>query len=92
MLSGFVGPTLLSLSNANVAYPHNTDSLPSQSIALSFGAAATLEWRAIDLGLFIGADYSLPNHLNWVDKKIWIGFGLGMYLGMLASGPTLFQL
>lgn len=93
MLSGFVGPTLVSLSSVNVAYPHNTDSLPSQSIALSLGGAATLEWRLIDLGLFIGADYSLPKHINWVyDKKVWIGFGLGINLGMFAQGPTQFQL
>jgi hypothetical protein len=93
MLSGFVGPTLVSLSNTNVAYPHNTDSLPAQSIALSFGGAATLEWRTIDLGLFIGADYSLPKQLNWVyNKRVWIGFGLGVNLGMFSSGPTQFQL
>lgn len=93
MLSGFVGPTLVSLSNANVAWPHTTDSLPSQSIAVSLGAAATIEWRGIDLGLFTGADYALAKHLNWIyDKKIWVGFGLGVNLGMFASGPTQFQL
>jgi hypothetical protein len=92
MLSAFAGASLIPISVSNVKYPKDADSLSTQAIAFSFGGALSLEWRGIDLGIFSGADYT-SNKFGWIyNKKIWIGFGIGVNLGMFTSGPTQVQL
>lgn len=91
MVSGFAGASLIPISLSNVKFPKDADSLASQAIAFSIGGAASLEWRGIDLGIFSGLDIT-SNKFDWIyNKKIWIGFGIGVNLGMFTSGPTQFQ-
>jgi len=91
MVSGFIGASLISLSSANIAYPKYTDSLPAQTIAFTCGGAATVEWKGIDLGLFTGWDFTSAK-MGWIyNKKLWLGFGVGVNLGMFTSGPTQLQ-
>jgi len=91
MLSGFAGASLVPLSVSNVKYPNDADSLPAQAIAFSVGGAASVEWRIIDLGLFAGWDITSDKY-NWIyNKKLWVGFGIGVNLGMFTSGPAQFQ-
>lgn len=92
MASAFVGASLVPLSVGNVKYPKNPDSLPSQAIAFTGGFAATLEWRGIDVGLFAGKDFTSSRY-GWIyNKKTWLGFGIGVNLGMFTSGPSQIQL
>ncbi len=92
MTSVFAGPTLINLSNANVAYPKSVDSLPSAALAFSFGGALSIEWKGIDLGLFGGADFTSKSY-HWIyNRRFWLGFGIGVNLSMFTSGPTQFQM
>ena len=60
-------------------------------MALSTGAAFTLEWRSVNFGLFYG--YDIPVEKSpWVYRyKPWIGFGIGLSLGMFSNSNTLSQ-
>jgi hypothetical protein len=54
-------------------------------MTFSTGLSFTVEFGALNLGLFSGVDLPLQNS-PWVySGKPWIGFGIGFNLGMLTS-------
>lgn len=93
MLAAFIGPTLVALNGTNTeakdSFVVNT---PSNILALSYGGAAVFEWRAIDFGLFGGADVPLTSHYGWVYRnRFWLGFGIGVNLGMFSTSTAQIQ-
>jgi hypothetical protein len=89
------GPSLIPLSLSNIdstskyAGAKNGYSYagPANIIALSFGAGIVLQWTTVNLGIFFGWDIPITGGTGWVyADKPWIGFGIGVNLGMLTSG------
>jgi hypothetical protein len=90
-----MGPTLIPLSLANVdssskyvgiknSYSYTG---PANIIAWSFAGGAVLQWKSINFGLFGGLDVPLTGNTGWVYAyKPWIGFGIGVNLGVFTSG------
>jgi hypothetical protein len=91
------GPTLIALSLSNIDsssryanYKRNYSySGPSNIIAWSFGTGCSIQYKTVSAGLFIGLDAPLTGHTGWIyADKFWIGFGIGVNLGMLTSGNS----
>ena len=94
MLGAFLGPTLVPLSSTNlIAADSNKVNSPTNILALSMGGAAVFEWRFVDIGLFGGWDVPLVGNSGWIYRdKFWIGFGIGVNLGMFSTGTSQAQL
>jgi hypothetical protein len=95
----FLGPTLVALSASNVdtsstftgAKRAYTYSGPSNIIAVTAGAGGVLQWRTFNIGLFGGWDFPLIGEARWVyAHKFWLGFGIGVNLGMFNSGKSVY--
>jgi hypothetical protein len=91
------GPTLIAMSLSNVdsnskyagANTGYTYTGPANILAWSLGVGGVVQWRTINVGLFAGKDYPLVRGTGWIyANKIWLGFGIGVNLGMLASGNS----
>ncbi len=89
------GPTLIALSLSNVDsssryanhLTQNSYIGPSNMLAWSFGTGIVVQYKTVNLGLFVGTDVPLVAHIGWVYAgHPWIGFGIGVNLGMLSSG------
>jgi hypothetical protein len=89
------GPTVIAMSLSNVdtssryanSATQNSYIGPSNIIAWSFGGGFVLQYKTVNLGLFVGADVPLVAHIGWVYAgHPWFGFGIGVNLGMLSSG------
>ncbi len=92
MAAGFAGPSLFSLAPNNVNKGTDLNKYPSQQIALSAGAAFTLEWRSLNLGFFYGWDIPVERS-PWVYRyKGWLGFGIGFSLGMFTNSNSQSQI
>jgi hypothetical protein len=91
------GPTLVAMTAANVdtlnhftgirrAYAYTG---PSNIIAWSVGLGGVLQVRTINFGAFGGLDFPLQGNTGWIySKHFWLGFGIGVNLGMFASGHS----
>ncbi len=90
----FLGPTLIPMSSFNVADDSkyiavNTYVGPTNIIAASTGIGIVLQWKAINFGFFGGVDLPLTCNTGWVyADKPWLGFGIGVNLGILSSGNS----
>jgi hypothetical protein len=63
---------------------------PANMIALSLGGGVVLGWQKFNVGFFSGYDFPLTPNTGWVyRKKVWLGFGIGVNLGMVSSGKSL---
>jgi hypothetical protein len=89
------GPSLIALSLSNVDSSSRFANYktqynytgPSNIIAWSFGGGLVLQYKTINLGVFVGTDVPLTGHTGWVYAyRPWFGFGIGVNLGMLSSG------
>jgi hypothetical protein len=89
------GPTLIPMSISNVDSNSRYVSAktayvyigPNNIISWSVGLGAVLEWKTINIGVFAGKDFPLVANTGWIyARKTWIGFGIGVNLGMLSSG------
>jgi hypothetical protein len=86
MVAGFAGPALVPLSASNIGLSDSLNKSPSNLLAMSVGFAAVFEWHSINFGLFTGWDLPLTRNTGWVYAgKEWIGFGIGVNLGMFTS-------
>lgn len=91
------GPTLVTLSASNVdtlstftgkkkGYIYSG---PSSIVAWSFGLGGMVQIRTINIGAFAGFDIPLSANTGWVyARHLWVGFGIGVNLGMLTSGHS----
>lgn len=96
-VAAITGPTLIPLMLSNVdsssKYVGGKSNYfytgPTNIISWSLGLGAVLEWKTINFGAFIGTDFPLTPHTGWIyANKIWLGFGIGVNLGMFASGTS----
>jgi hypothetical protein len=90
----FAGPTLIPLTISNidttskyVGLKNNyTYTGPANMIAMSIGAGFVLQWKTVNLGIFLGWDIPITGQTGWVyADKPWMGFGIGINLGSLSS-------
>ena len=97
----FAGPSLIALSLSNIDSATtkyitvssvmnkttNTYIGPANMIALSTGGGVVLGYQKFSFGFFGGIDIPMTPQSGWVyNKKFWIGFGIGVNLGVISSG------
>jgi hypothetical protein len=91
------GPTLIPLSLSNVdssskyvGYLHGYNYTgPTNIIAWSVAPGMVFQWKTINFGLYGGIELPLARKVAWVyADKLWLGFGIGVNLGMLSSGNS----
>jgi hypothetical protein len=91
------GPTLIALSNSNIdttskysGYKNGSNYVgPENIVAWSTAVGGVLQWKVISVGFYAGADIPLTPHTGWVyAHQLWIGFGIGVNLGMFSSNNS----
>lgn len=89
------GPTLIALTLNNVDSSSQYANYkrkyyysgPSNILAWTIATGFSVQYKTISAGLFVGIDVPLAGQTGWIyANKPWIGFGIGVNLGMLTSG------